>query len=633
MPSTSRELVGHEKRSLAAFLLFVLSVGAAAPACAQQTPAVAQDCKEAVPRLTSVEASRLSVAVVPGERGDPDSCRATLYFLSGCDETGRNCLPNAAPIGWQRQQLQQGEAVTASFFCGKAGAPSSTCADDKVPNGIDSGPRLVFYAGHGGPTGWKAQNEDVELRRVLLGDQELRYFWQCSCNVMAHGKPIDLGAGPDFYAPDTYSYSAGGADDPRKRNVFARWPAAISGRLRLACGGSSGVCAESGEAVNRIWDDFNNRGFDVADSFLEGVFNAQGGVPLCLAQGGQDLETSTLYDVDFTGEVNPVAKLAPDKPRYLYLSYPAMFGKPVLPVVEKQKPPTPGLYPVIRLADPAVDGAPGFLLSEDKNLLLSQKTIEKRGAEIRIDRRSRAFYVRGAVHDSVYPLGSGSRETWGDTEKFYVDKALEFIQQKGWTETLASKPQALRIVVERSKIEARGKDLQRFQKSVVVRIKRLVEVVLGPGSVERVPVIGAGGEIVVQLNNDGTVRNTAKIWRPIQPADPGTGFRRRRVRAPLEALQSFLSEARESNHDGVGARLVPLGFEQVYDLRPDEVPYVWGYKEESGNCRQKEMWLVYQFTFLPKPEFREEGYHPLTFDVPAQDDGSDESRRTRFCER
>jgi hypothetical protein len=619
-------------RILVGAFAFIFAGGAAEWTHAQQpAPAVTQACREIVPQLFQIEASRPSVAVVPGQSGDRNSCRATLQFLSGCDEAGHNCLPNAAPAAWQRVQLQRGEASTASFFCGKGRTQSGIpCADRVAPNGIDSGPRLVFYAGHGVPTSWKAQQEDVELKRVLLGDQELRYFWQCSCNVMAHGVRIDLGAGlDDYYEPDSYFYSAGGADDPRKRNVFARWAAAASPRLRLACGGSSGVCAESGEVANRIWDDFNNRGFDVADSFLEGVFNARGGVPLCLAQGDEAPEKSTLFDRAFVGDANSAEKLATDK-RYLYLSYPAAFGEFPLPVEGGQEPPKPGIYPVIHVADLAVDVPPGF--HADKGLLLSQDTVEGRGAKILIEKKSRATYVRGVILDHVIPLGSGSRKTWGDMSEFYIKKAQEIIEKNGWTEALAASPQAARIVIERTRLDTRGADLQRFQKNVVVRIKRLIPVTLEPGKTELVPVIGAGGEMVVQLNNDGSLRNAAKIWRPITV--PGADDKKRKVRDPLEALQALLGEAIKgpSSPPGVVDSAVPQGFEQIYDLRPEHVPYVWGYKEESGNCRQRDMWLVYQFTFLPKPDYREKGYQPLTLDVPAQDDGSPESRRTRFCE-
>ncbi|HVT58571.1 MAG TPA: hypothetical protein VHR45_09235 [Thermoanaerobaculia bacterium] len=47
----------------------------------------------------------------------------------------------------------------------------------------------------------------------------------------------------------------------------------------------------------------------------------------------------------------------------------------------------------------------------------------------------------------------------------------------------------------------------------------------------------------------------------------------------------------------------------------------WGYRAAPAHCKQEEMYLVYQFDFLPRPKSRFSGYPPVTIEVPAHDLG------------
>lgn len=65
--------------------------------------------------------------------------------------------------------------------------------DTDAFDGIDK-TMLFFYAGHGYPEGFSTLGSMASPYNMLLGNNEgeannglLRYYWQCSCKVFAHG--------------------------------------------------------------------------------------------------------------------------------------------------------------------------------------------------------------------------------------------------------------------------------------------------------------------------------------------------------------------------------------------------------------------------------------------------------------
>lgn len=88
-------------------------------------------------------------------------------------------------------------------------------------------------------------------------------------------------------------------------------------------------------------------------------------------------------------------------------------------------------------------------------------------------------------------------------------------------------------------------------------------------------VLGSGGRIELQLNNDGSVINAMKSWREVQGV-----LRMERVLQPGEAY------TKAQNHT-----VMPEAY--VLDS------WSWGYSEWSGRASQSEMKIWYVFNFVP----------------------------------
>ncbi|MEP7010825.1 MAG: hypothetical protein ABJC13_10915 [Acidobacteriota bacterium] len=572
------------------------------------TTTLAQSAKQCLPVVrppNQFSTSVKSVAVAAGDDGW--SCWLTQSFLTGKDQNGTS-WPNFAPTAWQRIQSQAPYWPEYHYDKTKGGA------DYIFPYGFDSGTRLLFYAGHGTATDWSSHDKTIRLLDVRVGDEKLRYLWQCSCDVMAHGIPIDLGAGEDYYRPLSFFYSGGGADDRRKRNVYARWESAADPGLRLACGGSSAICGNAGATTNRIWDNFLNRNFDVTDSFLEGVFNSPSGVPLCLSQGGDKINKTAIYDRDFSGDKNEAASFMGQ--RYLYLAYPVPFRRHgPLPVVGSHATPKLGLYPVLAVNKEqpesnsnCKDVKPDVQFSCEGQELGACFIDSKSGAE---------YYCGKSEFGEALPYSENRKK-----EHEYIEAAKNFVLARGWVVQLADIA-GFSVVIERAKIGMKGNGLERYRKNAVVRFKQKFRVPFREGQVE-VPVIGSGGEIVVQLNNDGKVRSATRVWRAVRDLQETKTLE---LLGPAQALDGLLSKLKARLSDILG----------LYDFREDKISFVWGYKEESGNCRQKEMRIVYQFTVKPFPGLGEKGVHPIVLEALGQTgetkEGGDRSQLdTNFCD-
>jgi hypothetical protein len=109
-----------------------------------------------------------------------------------------------------------------------------------------------------------------------------------------------------------------------------------------------------------------------------------------------------------------------------------------------------------------------------------------------------------------------------------------------------------------------------------------------------VDVLGEGGLMAVQMNNDGSVLNASKVWRDIVSAEE---------RVPVKTYEEAYEEA-----------LGQLENPQAYELDR----WLWGYKEAAGNVQQTELRIVSRFWFTPAdPETLLE-YPPRMIEIPGQ---------------
>jgi hypothetical protein len=223
-------------------------------------------------------------------------------FLFGTDMGGSSTAANHTPDTWARRHMHVGLTNTANFYYDSDLTASG--ADTDATSGIDDGSMLFFYAGHGSPTSWDTLGNSAGQGNMSLADWQdggrLRYYWQCSCEVFAHGPPCPGFTDPHFKYACVGDFD-GSADSYNMRNVYERWGPVLEPDLRMACGASTAAyCHE--DQTNAIWNNYNN-GFDVADSFILGL--AWGDVvPLCITMGGPNAATTPLYDTTFTNQPN-----------------------------------------------------------------------------------------------------------------------------------------------------------------------------------------------------------------------------------------------------------------------------------------------------------------------------------------
>ena len=189
-------------------------------------------------------------------------------FLFGTDMAGANTATNHCPATWTRRHMHVGLTNTNHFY---HDADRTTPGDDtNTNNGIETA-MLFFYAGHGEPTEWDTLGNEATQGNMSLGDFKegglSRYYWQCSCKVFAHGPKDCPGSTWDYACPGDFD---GSADSEDMRNVYERWGPVLEPDVRMACGSSTpAYCHEW--VTNKIWDNYNNHGFDVADAFIDGL--------------------------------------------------------------------------------------------------------------------------------------------------------------------------------------------------------------------------------------------------------------------------------------------------------------------------------------------------------------------------
>ncbi len=503
-------------------------------------------------------------------------------FLYGTEMDGDASAANHVPDTWSKAHMHVGMTGTNSFY--HDSSLSGTGADDDIYDGIDRA-MLFFYAGHGSPGGFDTLGNWATPSDMLLGNNAennyglLRYYWQCSCEVFAHGpeSPSECsstGSSWDYSCPGDFD---GSADTSSMRNVYERWGAAIDPRLRMACGSSTSAWCHQSE-TNRIWDNYNNKSWDVADSFIWGLYRNASNVPLCMTRGNWSVSETPLFDATFTNKPNPVGDGL-----YLHLQYLSQFRKnPPWPMVVIV---IPELIPIYEFEPlPLPEPYQEIKFKSDEYFLVSEDQIEDRGAKIRIHNNSGAVYVAGIRQKEI-------KETL--SEDRYLSNALSFIKEQGWSEDYAYEPMGSYMNLQTAPEKDQAKtDIKNEVKNVIVEIKRRIPVATKEKTV-MIPVLGAGGAMEVQMNNDGTVFNASKVWRKITNLQSPKMVKTK----PYEAA---FKEALEQ-----------LGKTEYYTL--DQ--WAFGYKEAAGNVKQTQAEVVYQFEFVPVSKKLLQDYPPRTVEV------------------
>jgi len=492
-------------------------------------------------------------------------------FLFGTNMAGTTMAANHCPDTWTRRHMHTGLSNTNHFYYDK---DLTTPGDDTdTTNGIDQA-MLFYYAGHGAPTSWDTLGNSATQTYMSLGDCPggglLRYYWQCSCEVFAHGPQNCPGETFWYACPGDFD---GSADSHSMRNVYERWGPVLEPELRMACGAStSAYCWDW--VTNKIWDNYNNKSYNVADFFIDGM-TWYGVVPLCLTMGGFDVTSTPLYDAMFTNKPNTSGT------SHYHIQYLSHFAstprEPELIIHIPKKFPILGVNP---MSLPEV--LRGVKFKTKNNLMVSPEEVEGRGAKIRVNPLSGAVYILGERKPTVKePLLK---------EKEYIDRAFQFIKEQDWSEKEISEPMGMRFMIATTPVkEKQSTEIQEFQKNVIVKFKRLIEV-----AGISVNVLGEGGVISVQMNNDGSVLNASKVWREVT------------------AVKKMVRVKR--NEDAYKEAIEKIENPDAYKLDR----WMWGYKEAAGNMEQKELTIVFRFAFVAADPETTRKYPPQMIEIPGQ---------------
>lgn len=490
-------------------------------------------------------------------------------FLTGKDMGGATLAANHCPDTWTKMHMHVGLTNTNEFYYDKG--VTATGKDTDATSGIDK-TMLFFYAGHGEATDFSTLGNDAFITNMRIGNCSgsnqgtLRYYWQCSCEVFAHG-PRNCGAGLfDYSCPGDFD---GSTDSDAMRNVYERWGTRLDPALRMACGSSTlAYCWET--ETNKIWDNYNNKGYDVADSFIDGLHRYSWNTPLCITAGGFFTSATPLFDATFTNAPNPSGS-------YYHIQYLSDFATTAPPIVIG----VPELIPIYELIPlPLPDPYRKFKFEEQGEWMYSTEEVKGRGPAIRVNRISGALYVCG---ERRFDVKAGQLK-----EEEYVKEAERIIREQGWKEESASQPTGYRIIIQTMPKAGKQSELRKVQKNIVVTFRREIKI-----DGMKVPVLGEGGVMSFQLNSDGSVYNASKVWRPIKGVLKTT-----KAKSYEEAYKEALKRVKET---------------EAYRL----ADWTWGYEEAAGNVKQTELKAVYVFNFLPVDLKKGKMYPPMIVKISA----------------
>ncbi len=486
-------------------------------------------------------------------------------FLYGVDMAGNFTAPNHAPDSWTKRHMHVGQTSTSSYYYDRERTPAG--ADTNAASGIDRA-MLFFYAGHGNPTVWSTLGDSASQGNMSLaniaGGGMLRYYWQCSCEVFAHGPKHCAGGGMEYSCPQSFT---GSSDSEEMRDVFRRWGTVLTPDLRMACGMSTpAYCHESN--VDRVWDNYNNHGMSVADSFING-FGDWGVVPLCMTMGGPNIAATPLYDTTFTNRPNTSGNT------HYHIRYPsgsASITTPSDTII------IPKVLPRFRLA--AADVSPDLRRISAKSVARLAAFAGGK-ATVRIEPESGSVFIRTV--QAQLPTGAPISESQ------QLARARQLVTELGWHNSELGEPVVTRMMNASMPINGGAGDIRQSQDSVLVTYKRRIEVDGKP-----VDILGGGGVTKIRMANDGSILSISRVWRKLVLEG-----------APMK-IKGFREALKEA--------LARTGRSDAYRLNQ----WKFGYREPSAAEGNTELRPVFQFAFMPKNAGDQMDTPPRLVEIPAE---------------
>lgn len=490
-------------------------------------------------------------------------------FLFGKDMGGVSTAANFAPASWNKKHIHVGLTNTAAFYSDKARVATGT--DEDLTNGIDK-PMLFFYAGHGNATVWNTLGNNGTQSSTLLGNitgkGQLRYYWQCSCEVFAHGPRICAGSDCDYSEPENFD---GSADSFAMRNVFERWGPALGKDLRMACGVSTlAYCHESN--VNKIWNNYNNNGLSVADSFIDGLGSASV-KPLCITRGGTDIGKTPLFDEAFTNRRNSSGDT------HLHILYaggtqtepPVLIWKPWLIPLQ--------LYTIDLF--PAPDPEPFRKLLIVSNGTEQIRSEQLQGGAAIVTRHAES----GALHLKALGRSTSTVPTVGvDARRI----ALNFAEQLGWLDNSVGAISSKKLLTSSMPIRGTTADIRNGEKGTLVTVHRR----LANGR-QLVDSEGPGGRIDIIVDPAGRISRASRTWRQTTVGSTAVA---------IKTFEQAQAEAQRSLLDGAGYRLAEWRFV---------------YREDSPNVKQARLQPLFTFDYVAIDKARQLTLPPQHIEVSA----------------
>lgn len=492
-------------------------------------------------------------------------------FLFGKDMTNHNTAANFAPAGWSKTHIQVGQTNAAHFYNDKTKVAAGD--DTDAANGIDK-PMLFFYAGHGNPTTWNALGTNGHQTDTLLGNiaggGQLRYYWQCSCEVFAHGPQVCSGGDCDYSAPENFD---GSADSAAMRNVFERWGPALGNDLRMACGVSTLAYCHEGN-VNAIWDQFNNHGASVAEAFINGLGSSTV-KPLCITRGGANIADTPLYDETFTNRRNTSGT------SHLHILY-AGGTQTQHPMIVWKPEMIPMKLMRVKLLPP------GDPVEFKKRLSLVRKVEQIRDVQLT---GGAAQVKRNTASGAILLRATGKPVATRDIVPTEVQRqsAMDFAGKLGWMGEDVGAISSYPLLTASMPAGGQTRDITKGENGSVVTINRRIK-----NGRLALDVLGQGGRVEVKVGEDGKIQSASRTWRQSKMA---------RDEINIKPYERALKEAQ--NH---------LQNPDAYKL----ADWRFGYKEEAANVQQPELAVIFEFDFVPKSREALLEYPPQQVEISAE---------------
>lgn len=477
--------------------------------------------------------------------------------------------------------------------------------------GIDQGV-FFFHIGHGGSDVWgpNARDGEIDWREQILGNcssdgaktGELRYYFLCSCRGLAHGPRVQRSDGAwEYDRPSEYDPFAtvgGTADLPDPANVFDRLDPVLSANMRITCGFStSGRCNVNDPTDNVIYywkQNYFEYLYNVADSW--GYANARSNrkrgylvdasgdtvrpiyqTPLCIARGnnnGEDFRSPITDDQVFTEKANPYNDALHVKSWETDAS-----GITAHDLEEPEMLPIAPVFLTERGRPRWFDEESGVLRDEKffktNNLLDEFDICQDTFTSKRLTRDGRPS-VKVSTHTGDVILSGNRKPVSKKVAHLPVEKyakiAEDFLEKQGWKEQDIGKPHVVRGKLQIKPLgkQVEGHKILTMQSDIALVYGRRIS--LGKRSAM---VFGSDNEIVIQMNNDGTIKSASKSWRTIKG---------KKENVPVKTYEEAYSEAVDE--------LDNPGFYKLSSWN-------WGYKSTTNQHGEEMMAIYYFFSFDP----------------------------------